>query len=329
MDKKLTFKSLSKATQQELERITKGLINTYNTSPLRKVNSAQAITAEREDIRARCDDYQDGFDEVRTRRQIPDSVPDEQLHDQIVYLPNGEIWLASIYRNHIDQTIIEIIGESQTEYADLKIYLPEILAFFTWCQPELLSVWSKPNSQHFDSLLSLSGAHLEDCFWGAEIDHMPLAAADDVTLRPLDMETDWHWYKTEYDLFHKETPELKERIEIEDKETFEEALKSQLLFVAETHNQPAKKIGVIMLEPCSELGYSGVLVSDFIIAKAFRGKGFAFKIQAATLNKLKRKYDFFCGYIYGGNDASKQNAKKNRHLLRTEITLPIEHFISV
>ncbi|KID57530.1 hypothetical protein JF50_10080 [Pseudoalteromonas luteoviolacea] len=327
-DNPLVFKSLANATKSELHRLTQGVINTCEISPLLHFDLNGAMDAESKDLMARCDDYKNGFAEVRARRQISDTVPDEHIHDQIVTLPCGALWLAGIYRNHQDLTFIEIIGEHTVEYSDLQHYLPDILRFFSWCQPEIVSVWSKPHSDHFKLLANLRGVEIEDCFWGAETANINIPTNEEITLLPFDMAADWHWYEQEYKAFHHDVPHLKDRLEIEDKESVAELVEKNLAFVAYHGDQPTQKVGVILLDPCTELGYKGLLINEFIISKAFRGQGFGPKIQAAMIDKIRAQYDFVCGYIYSGNHASMNNAKYTRSLLRTELTLPIEHFIT-
>ncbi|MDK1285776.1 hypothetical protein [Pseudoalteromonas umbrosa] len=326
-DSTLSFKSLMSATHDELERLTKGVIDTYDTNKLQDFDMNAAIAAESKDLFSRCDDYKNGFAEVRSRRKIADTVPDRNLHDQIIKLPCGTLWLAGIYRNNLDQTLIEVIGEKAVKFADLKLYLPKILAFFSWCKPEMVSIWSKPNSAHFLALKKVKGAELEDCFWGAKIEHISKLNSNEIALKSFDLANDWSWYKDEYHTFHKDVPQLKDRLEVEDKESVAESVENNLCYVAYKAHQPTQKIGALILEPCTELGYKGVLISDFIIAKQHRGQGFGPKIQAEVLSQISSRFEFICGYIYAGNQASMNNAKHTRTLLRTEITLPIEHFV--
>ncbi|AOT07643.1 hypothetical protein S4054249_07215 [Pseudoalteromonas luteoviolacea] len=327
-DNPLKFKSLDTATNSELERLTRGVIDTCDIAPLSRFDLNAAMDAESKDLQSRCDDYKNGFAEVRARRQISDTVPDEHIQDQIVTLPCGALWLAGIYRNHQDQTLIEIIGERTVEFSELQRYLPDILSFFSWCQPEIVSVWSKPHSEHFKLLANLHGAEVEDCFWGAETTNIDIPKTNEITLAPFNMTADWRWYEQEYQTFHHDVPHLKERLEIEETESVAELVEKNLAFIAYLTQQPTQKVGVVLLEPCTELGYKGLLINEFIIAKAFRGRGFGPKIQAAIIDKIRESYDFVCGYIYSGNHASMNNAKYTRSLLRTEITLPIEHFIT-
>ncbi len=322
----LTFKSLSKITKQELKDIATGIINTYDTSGLSRFNLEKAVTAESEDILERCDEYEDGFSEVRQRRNISNEITDEQLHDQVIHLPNGSVWLAGIYRNDDDKTILEVLSSQSLNAEILANYLPDVLAFFNWCQPELITVWAQPESKEANSFLSLQDAQIEDCFWGAEMADIPKSQQSNITLRPFDLKLDLSWYQEEFRTFHQEHPQLANRVEMEDQETLEEAMEENLLFVAEDNSKTRNRIGMLMAESSAELGYKGVLASDFLIAKEYRGQGYAEKIQSALLKQLEAEFDFFCGYIFSGNLPSTHNAKKNRQLIRTELAIPIKHF---
>ena len=322
MVKKYPLKDADKAT---IEKIAQGVLNTYSLQHLTGLSAARALENEVSDLWALTEgNDSESLTEVRRRRGLSTSLPDESLMPTVFELDNGLLALAHVCRNHSDETLIEIFSDQVIDKSFLQSFAPLLLTHFSWSQAKYFDVWHKPNSQTAHNLLSMSGSKGFDCFVAASKNLLNLSTSNQLALVSFDLDKHWSWYEAEYKAFHIQRPELCETVEIEDPQDIEEAIAAGLCDVAYLNQEP---IAMIMAEDSEELGCKGLLFRDILVAAKFRGKGYGAEVQRTFIKKHYAKYELFSGFIDTANIASLRNAaKQGREILRQEICVPTEHF---
>lgn len=308
-----------------LRRLGGGVLNTYNLTNITHLDTEKAINKECRDLLALNDDCtSDDFIELRQRRNISDSVPDDDLFAQVVEDNSGNLFIISVCRNDDDETMFEIFSEhSLTESALIQL-VSYIRKVFCWCTPEHICVWPAPESLQAQQLLSLPGARAVDSLLGTQTPFFDVSDAlkADISIQPFELDKNWAWYEQEYTQFLTDNPTIANIVPISDKEELSESIKAGLCSMAFYQNKP---LGMIMGEASEELGFNGLLVSDIFIAKQFRGQGFASPMQRLYYKLHNEGFNFFFGYIDASNKPSYKNAvKQGRELLRQEVYLPAQ-----
>ena len=316
---------LKDAEREVLNKISIGILSTYNLTPLPNLPFQKALSNEVEDLLTLCDGNDpESLIAVRKRRKLSECVTDEQLMPTVFELDCGRLILAHVCRNHFDETLIEIFSDQVIDLSCLKDLAPVLLERFSWANAKYFDVWQQPNSEISHSLMDLPGSVAWDCFVAASKNMLALETDVNISLQRFDIDKNWHWYQREYKAFHQERPELTESVAIEDKDDVIEAIENGLCDIAYYKGQP---IAMIMAEQSSELGYKGLLFSDILVAKEFRGQSLGSQVQREFIKKHINEYDLFLGFIDYSNKASLKNAaKQGRQLLRQEIGVLTEHF---
>ena len=312
---------LEQITDDKLRRLAQGVLNSYRLEGLAHLDVEKALANETTDLLALNEGRDpESLQEVRQRRQIADSVPDDDLKAQVVELDSGDLLLAHICRNDADETLLEIFTEAAPTLELLEQVVPCLRRLFAWCTPKYIALWPQPGSSNAEVLLALPGSLPGDSLIAAEKARLQLAVDSELTLRPFELERDWPWYEREYQAFLAGQPHMAHIVPISEREEVEEAIEAGLCSVALYRGEP---LGMLMAESSSELGYRGVLISDIFIAGPFRGRGFASPMQRLFLNQQLDNYDFFLGFIHASNTPSWCNAaKQGRRLLRQEVYVP-------
>lgn len=314
--------------QECLYRLGKGVLNTYNLTGITNLDVGKAIAKECEDLLALDEDCTPaGIREIRSRRQISDDVPDDDIHAQVVEDDNGNLFIISVCRNDDDETMFEIFSEHVLTESVIKEVVTYIHKVFCWCTPKHICVWPAPESPQAQQLLSLPGARAVDSLLGSQTPLLDVSDAlkADISLQPFELEKGWPWYEQEYNQFLTENPAMANMVPISDKEELSESIEAGLCSMAFYQGQPQ---GMIMGEQSEELGFDGLLVSDIFIAKQFRGQGLASPMQRLYYQLHEPNFEFFFGYIDATNKPSYYNAlKQGRKLLRQELYLPAQLFI--
>ncbi|WP_392343231.1 hypothetical protein [Pseudoalteromonas prydzensis] len=319
---------LYKISQECLYRLGKGVLNTYNHTEITNLDVGKAIAKECEDLLALDEDCTPaGIREIRSRRQISDDVPDDDIHAQVVEDDNGNLFIISVCRNDDDETMFEIFSEQSISEVVVKEVITYIRKVFCWCTPVHICVWPAPESPQAQQLLSLSGTRAVDSLLGSQAPFLDVR--DDlktaISLQPFELDKHWAWYEQEYNQFLAKNPAMANIVPISDKEELSDSIEEGLCSMAFYQGQP---LGMIMGEQSEELGFDGLLVSDIFIAKQFRGQGFASPMQRLYYQLHEPNFEFFFGYIDATNKPSYYNAlKQGRKLLRQELYLPAQLFI--
>ena len=319
---------LYKIDEKCLRRLGQGVLKTYNLNKIIGLDTEKAIAKECEDLLALNEDCNaEHFAELRQRRAISDSVPDDDLYAQVVEADDGSLFIVSVCRNDDDETMFEVFSEhplSEPLLAQLVRYISKV---FCWCTPRYICIWPAPGSIPAKQLLSLAGSRAVDSLLAAQdpkltVDELLCA---DIALQPFELDKDWPWYERDYTQFLMQHPEMATIVPISEKDDISEAIAAGLCSAAFYRGKP---LGMIMAESSDELGFNGLLISDIFITGQFRGQGFASPMQRLYYQQHMQGFEFFFGYIHADNKPSYNNAlKQGRELLRQEVYLPAHLFL--
>lgn len=319
---------LYKLGQEGLNRLAQGVLNSYKLDTISDLDVGKAIAKECEDLLTLDENCTPaGIREIRSRRQISDDVPDDDIHAQVVEGDDGSLFIISVCRNDDDETMFEIFSEHSITEPVIKEVVAYISKVFCWCTPVHICVWAAPESPQARQLLSLPKARAVDCLLGTQKPYLAVCDAvnAEISLQPFELEKHWSWYEQEYTQFLAENPVMASIVPISDKEDLGDSIEEGLCSMAFYQGQP---LGMIMGEHSAELGFNGLLVSDIFIAKQFRGQGLASPMQRLYYQLHEANFEFFFGYISAANKPSFNNAlKQGRSLLRQELNLPAQLFI--
>ena len=100
----------------------------------------------------------------------------------------------------------------------------------------------------------------------------------------------YDWYKSEYEKFHQLNPEYIDRITVNSRETMEQCLDESLLFLL---LEGDKKVGLIAGSNEVFLDRPAIYLDEILIAREYRGKGYAKKLLGSFVNLLNAEY-FIC-----------------------------------
>ncbi len=122
--------------------------------------------------------------------------------------------------------------------------------------------------------------------------------------------TFYDWYKNQYEVFHKNFPELKEKVTLNELDVFEDGLKESLLQFVKISDEI---VGLIAAERSKFLGEEGIYFNDIVITKDWKGKGLAKAIQRKFVEKFSSD-EWIWGTIDKNNLPSYNTALANRRM---------------
>lgn len=114
------------------------------------------------------------------------------------------------------------------------------------------------------------------------------------------------WYEDQYREFHIEQPQLKDRVPVNSKDLMDQCLEQNLLFVLKEGDST---IGLIAGEKEPFLGQSSVYIDEILVAKAYRGQGYAGQLLGSFVQQLDVTY-VTC-YIDHDNQPSTSTALRS------------------
>ena len=98
------------------------------------------------------------------------------------------------------------------------------------------------------------------------------------------------WYQAEYASFHQEHPEFVNRIQTNSQELMDASYEEGLLY---TLTEGDNRIGLVAAERDTFLDRPTIYLIEILIAKNYRGKGYAGRLLAGFVNRLNADY-FVC-----------------------------------
>lgn len=118
----------------------------------------------------------------------------------------------------------------------------------------------------------------------------------------------YDWYKSGYDEFHADVPELKHKVTVNSVDSMEDSLKQGLLKFVLLNGE---RIGLIVGEKRNFLGGSGLYFHEIFISKKWKGKGLAKVIQRKFIESFCSELEFAWGTIDSNNLPSYKTAYSN------------------
>ncbi|MGE0632442.1 MAG: hypothetical protein AB7O96_08550 [Pseudobdellovibrionaceae bacterium] len=130
------------------------------------------------------------------------------------------------------------------------------------------------------------------------------------------------WYEELYKDFHSNNEELKDWVPVNDEDDMNACLKDRLLFLTCIENE---KAGLIAAKRKDLLGKSGVYMTEVLLSKDFKGKGYAPAIQRKFIDELPKDIELVWGTIDTRNVSSTKSAfRVGRRSIRSEFFVPID-----
>lgn len=131
----------------------------------------------------------------------------------------------------------------------------------------------------------------------------------------------YDWYKSGYEEFHKDRPDLEKKVTLNSLDSMEDSVEQGLMFEVYIDNE---KIGLIAGESSPFLGHTGVYFQEIFISKSWKGKGLAKSIQRKFVEMATKDNDFTWGTVDDHNIPSYKTALSNgREAIRFECFVKI------
>ena len=160
----------------------------------------------------------------------------------------------------------------------IKNILSSIYPYFEVFKPKFISYWVRPDCNDSNEKL------IQQRFIGR------IAGMDKSDFMLSKAENYYEWYKSEYEIFHKEKPEYKNRITLNSKKLMDDSLNEGLLyFICQGDN----KVGLIAGQNEVFLGKKAIYLNEILVGKEYRRQGYANKMLASFINTLTADY-FIC-----------------------------------
>ncbi len=118
----------------------------------------------------------------------------------------------------------------------------------------------------------------------------------------------FQWYEHEYELFHCNCPQLKNKVTKASKDLLKSSMKDQLLYTAHIGNE---RIGLIAAESTDFYTYPSLYFNEILICDQFKSKGLASILQNKLIVKNRANFKFVFGTIDYNNKPSYHTAISN------------------
>lgn len=129
-----------------------------------------------------------------------------------------------------------------------------------------------------------------------------------VELKRIEDDSYYDWYKSGYEKFHKERPDLKKKVVVNSLDSMRDSVEQGLMYEVYFDDE---KIGLIAGESSPLLGHSGVYFHEIFISKKWKGKGLAKAIQRKFIEMGTKDDDFIWGTVDSHNLPSYKTALSN------------------
>jgi len=241
------------------------------------------------------DEYAEGSVSSQVAKELDDVLA---LNDPAVLQKRQEYFGVGTAQDYLNRTIetdegyvlagIRHLGSNKNKpfvyiwpsfnIESIKAIAQSIKPHFQLFKPESLSYWSRPDSN--DS---------KDKIFQQRF----IARTTDMPKSDLPLSTDrdyFDWYESEYQEFHRENPQLANRIQANSKALMTVSSEQGLLYVL---NEGGSRVGMIAGENDTFLYKPAVYLNELLIAKGHRGRGYAGKLLAGFVSRLNADY-FIC-----------------------------------
>ena len=248
-----------------------------------------------------------------------EGITDTDFSERLIVLKTGKRVIAGI--RHLGANInlpfvsisanFEIASKSEA----LNIY-QEIFRFFEAFSPKYIQIH---NAQNIKADLVGSVYMLASCNEVCRVESWD--KEKDINFQTIENDNYYQWYKENYELFHQESPNLKDRVTLNTKETMsgsmEEGLLKYIFYKGE-------KVGLISAQSSKFLGADAIYFNEIFILSEYRRLGLAKSAQRKFIEMFGQKEQLVWGTIDYNNLASFKTAMAN-----ARVPVRYEHFFSL
>ncbi|WP_412472011.1 hypothetical protein [Halobacteriovorax sp. RT-1-4] len=131
---------------------------------------------------------------------------------------------------------------------------------------------------------------------------------EELSFKVINDDSYYNWYRSGYEEFNRDAPELSKKVCVNTHESMEESMKQgllQLVFLGD------EQIGLISAERSAFLGHDGIYFHEIFIDKKWKGKGLAKAIQRKFVVENTNDADYVWGTIDYSNLSSFKTALSN------------------
>ncbi len=294
-------------------------LSTYNLKGL-AIDTKKALNGLSNEIQAAYEEL--NSEKVKTRRcnffNIPNTEKEHYAEHLIDIVTKGKIICGIRHLNgQPDKAFVNILTDFETTKKELlAIYDSTLAKYFTPFNPIYIRYYTKQKIlSNFRSNCSLvqHASLIKEAIEFEEEKHMNLISPEsDNYLKP---------YVEEYEKFHQQNPELKNKVPCNNLKDMEACRLAGLLKEVQYNN---KSIGIIAARREEFLGHSGIYFMEIMINEVWKGRGLAKAIQRKYIDEICTADEIVWGTIDMDNLPSFKTAKAN---LRKEVRY--ENFVKI
>lgn len=216
-----------------------------------------------------------------------------------------------------------IVPGSFSELNQISLFKKLAIKHFSVFSPKYIQVWFQPsmvNSVDLPRNTNISRRVVAG--FVNDILYREFSLPSGVSLESTKSDSYFDWYKNTYSEFHLDNPHYRDLIPVNTKEEMDESLSEGLLYWAKVDGE---KMGLIGGVSSDLLGANGLYMNEVLLAKKFRGQGYAPIIQRLFIEQQKkRNFDLVWGTIDAQNKPSTKSALRvGRKSIREELLFPI------
>tara|TARA_R110002072_G_scaffold534_2_gene3605 strand:+ start:139311 stop:140258 length:948 start_codon:yes stop_codon:yes gene_type:complete len=298
----------------EITSFAEAAFNTFDTSKL-SIDPQVAMEELKEDIVSELEDL--NSEQTKKARldhfQVEGTSPDD-YSERLLDLDNNRKVIYGIrhkggnkeipfiqftpnFKINSKSEVLEIYEQIKTEF---KVFNPLYVSLFSR---------EKVDADLFGSVYMVSTAEKfkELAPWKEEAQ---------VKIELITNDSYYDWYKSGYDQFHADYPQLKNKVTVNSKELMRESLDEGLL---KLFTIDGEKVGLIGAEKSKFLGHDGLYFNEIYIEKNWKGKGLAKAMQRIFVASSTKGHELIWGTINDSNIPSYKTAYSNgRRAVRFE-----------
>ena len=286
-----------------LDEFAKFELKTYSSHP----DSGRALSFLKQEI---MDEFYDlnSKDTKYVRRSYfnIEGIKDADFSERLIVLKSGKRVIAGIRHMgaNIDLPFVNIKANFEIETRDeaFDVY-KEVFHFFEAFSPKYIRVYSAQNIK-----ADLIGSVYMLASYNEVISIKAWDKEKDINFETIANDDYYQWYKENYELFHQESPNLKNKVTVNSKEVMSDSRDEGLLKYI---FYKGIKIGLISAEASSFLGAKSIYFNEIFILTDYRKIGLAKAAQRKFIESFASKDQLVWGTIDYNNTASFKTARAN------------------
>jgi hypothetical protein len=294
-------------TKNDIQSFAMAVFNTYDLSKI-KIDKDIALKFLTDQIQSEYEEL-NMIETMQSRHQHFKVGHIEDYAEYIIEIEEGKKVVCGIrhFGGNPDLPFINCIPNFEiVSKHDAKVVAKRICSRFKKFNPLYLSFWSSKDIE-----IDLMGSVFLASQYMAISEHQIWSLDNGIKLESIHDNSYYDWYKSGYEQFHIEKPELKSSVPLTDHQTLNESFEQGLLFFAKINGE---KVGLIAGVKSDFLGHSGIYFNEIFVSKDSRGKGFAKSIQRNFIIENAKVGDIIWGTIDYQNKSSFYTAAANGRL---------------